>query len=69
MKWIVTCFTIMFVLTLVSGVAWATTLEDIKARGQLIIGTDATYPPMEFHDEKGDIVGFDIDLGRAIAEE
>jgi polar amino acid transport system substrate-binding protein len=47
----------------------ASTLEEIKARGKIIIGTDATYPPMEFHDEKGEIVGFDIDLGRAIARE
>ena len=30
---------------------------------------DATYPPMEFYDESGEIVGFDIDLGKAIAEE
>ncbi len=60
--------TLSFVF-LVSGAVCASTLQDIKARGQLIIGTDATYPPMEFRDEKGEIVGFDIDLGRAIAEE
>lgn len=49
--------------------AFASTLDEIKARGKIYIGTDATYPPMEFRDEKGEIVGFDIDLGRAIAEE
>ncbi|MEN3183857.1 MAG: basic amino acid ABC transporter substrate-binding protein [Atribacterota bacterium] len=52
-----------------TGFAYASTLEAIKARGKIYIGTDATYPPMEFRDENGEIVGFDIDLGRAIAEE
>ncbi len=54
---------------LVGSIALASTLEEIKARGKIYIGTDATYPPMEFHNESGEIVGFDIDLGRAIAEE
>ncbi len=52
-----------------AGIASASTLDEIKARGKIIIGTDATYPPMEFYDESGEIVGFDIDLGKAIAEE
>ncbi|MGQ9623671.1 MAG: basic amino acid ABC transporter substrate-binding protein [Candidatus Caldatribacteriaceae bacterium] len=64
-------FVLFLVLLLVFGVscALASTLDDIKARGKIFIGTDATYPPMEFHDEAGNIIGFDIDLGRAIAEE
>lgn len=33
------------------------------------VATDATYPPMEYVDEKTDeIEGFDIDLGKALAE-
>ncbi|WP_427365987.1 basic amino acid ABC transporter substrate-binding protein [Candidatus Caldatribacterium saccharofermentans] len=56
-------------ILLVGSIALASTLEEIKARGKIYIGTDATYPPMEFHNESGEIVGFDIDLGRAIAEE
>lgn len=43
-----------------------TTQEQNK---ELVIGTDATYPPMEFQDEKGNLVGFDIDLGNRIAKE
>lgn len=60
---------VVVALFCVTGVACASTLDEIKARGKIYIGTDATYPPMEFHDESGEIVGFDIDLGRAIAEE
>jgi polar amino acid transport system substrate-binding protein len=34
----------------------------------LIIGTDATYPPFETVDEKNELTGVDIDLGRALGE-
>ncbi len=34
----------------------------------LKIGVDDVYPPMEFKDEKGDTVGFDVDLANAIGE-
>lgn len=36
---------------------------------KLIAGTDAAYAPMEYMDEKGNIVGIDIDIVNAIAEE
>ncbi|NQT58157.1 MAG: basic amino acid ABC transporter substrate-binding protein [Bacteroidetes bacterium] len=35
----------------------------------IIIASDATWPPMEFIDVKGDLVGFDIDMLYALAEE
>lgn len=34
-----------------------------------VIATDATYAPMEYMDDKGNIVGTDIDIVNAIAEE
>jgi polar amino acid transport system substrate-binding protein len=34
----------------------------------IVFATDATWPPMEYIDEKGDLVGFDIDLLNAMAE-
>jgi polar amino acid transport system substrate-binding protein len=34
----------------------------------LVVGTDAAYAPFESQNEKGEIVGFDIDLMRAIAQ-
>lgn len=34
----------------------------------LTVGTDPTYAPFEFQNEKGEIVGFDIDVMRAVAE-
>lgn len=48
-------------------------LAQIKEAGELVIGTSPDYPPFEFYilDENGDrqIVGSDIQLAKAIAEE
>jgi len=43
-------------------------LAEIQKRGKLIIGTEALYPPMEYFDENGNIVGIDIEIGKRIAE-
>jgi polar amino acid transport system substrate-binding protein len=42
-------------------------LDTIKKNGKLVIATDASYAPNEFK-QNGQIVGFDIDLGGAIAK-
>lgn len=41
--------------------------EDIKSTGKLIVGVNVPYPPNEFKDPSGKIVGFDVDLMNAIA--
>lgn len=49
-----------------------TIVDKIKERGKIVIATCADYPPYEFHDLKGgkdEIVGFDIDIAKAIADE
>lgn len=45
------------------------TEEDPLAGGKLKIGTNDTYVPLEFRDENNEMVGFDIDLGDALAKE
>ncbi|WP_395715609.1 transporter substrate-binding domain-containing protein [Prosthecobacter sp.] len=44
------------------------TLCACSRSNKLIIGTDATYPPFEFVDEKGVITGVDIEIGREIGK-
>ena len=41
-------------------------LEDIRTRGTLRVGIDPTYPPFESVRD-GQVVGYDVDLARAIA--
>jgi len=43
--------------------------EDDGEISKLVVGTDATYAPMEYMDDSGEIVGIDIDIVDAIAEE
>ncbi|MEI7915590.1 MAG: ABC transporter substrate-binding protein [Mycobacteriaceae bacterium] len=45
----------------------ATVPEDIRSSGKLIVGVNIPYKPNEFKDEKGTIVGFDVDLMNAVA--
>jgi polar amino acid transport system substrate-binding protein len=44
-----------------------TSLQDIKDKGEFVVGLDDSFPPMGFRDEKGQIVGFDIDLAKEVA--
>jgi len=45
-----------------------TDLDAVKQAGALRIGTEGTYAPFTFHDASGELVGFDVEIGRAIAE-
>jgi ABC-type amino acid transport substrate-binding protein len=44
------------------------TVERLQTKGKIIIGTDATYEPMEFIDATGHFNGFDIELINRITE-
>jgi len=62
-------FLVVLIALIVSGIIVAGIVEEIKKRGYLIVGTEATFPPFEFVDEKTkEIVGFDIDIAKEIAK-
>lgn len=42
-------------------------LAQLKSRGVFVLGLDDSFPPMGFRDENNDIVGFDIDLAKEVA--
>ena len=43
-------------------------LDKITEAGVITIGTEGTYSPNSYHDESGELVGFDVEVGRKIAE-
>ena len=43
-------------------------LSAVKAAGALKIGTEGTYAPFTYHDADGKLVGFDVEIGEAIAK-
>ncbi|MCX8997268.1 transporter substrate-binding domain-containing protein [Rhizobiaceae bacterium BDR2-2] len=49
--------------------AMAGTLDDIKARDKLIVGVKNDYAPYGYLNDKGEIVGFEIELAKYIAGE
>ena len=51
-----------------SGAAKDTSLEDVAAKGKLVMGLDDSFPPMGYRDENNEIVGFDVDVAREVAK-
>lgn len=47
--------------------AAADSLAAIKQRGSLRIGCEGTYSPFCYQDEQGNLVGFDVDIAKAVA--
>jgi len=41
-------------------------LERVKQAGKIVIGVDDNFPPMEYRDDNGELVGFDVDLSKEI---
>jgi len=71
--------TVLLVLLVIGSVAFAagakeqksgvdTSLEKVMNKGRFVMGLDDSFPPMGFRDEKGEIVGFDVDLAREVTK-
>jgi polar amino acid transport system substrate-binding protein len=67
---------IAFLIALVAGVAWTappaaaqerSKLDEVLERGKLLVVTLGTVPPFAFKDDKGELVGFDIDIAKLAA--
>ncbi len=44
------------------------TVSNTTETSKIIVGLDENFPPMGFRDDKNELVGFDIDLGKAAAK-
>ncbi len=43
-------------------------LDVIKERGYVVVGTEGTWRPYTYHDEEDNLVGFDVELAKYIAD-
>lgn len=50
---------------LASGASFASGIAD---KDIIVVGTEATYPPFEFRNDKNEIVGYDMDVVQTIAD-
>jgi len=50
--------------------ASGTSLQDVKDKGALVVGTEGTYAPFTFHDQgSGDLTGYDVEVAEAVGKE
>jgi polar amino acid transport system substrate-binding protein len=56
------------VLLSVSAAPAGTVMDRILKRGELVVGTTANQPPMIATSKSGQIIGFDADIARSIAD-
>src|SRR5215469_939531 len=62
-------FILICIITFNLATAQAASMDDIKARGVLIVGTKVDYPPYGFKDKTGAIIGFEPDLAADLAKQ
>lgn len=42
--------------------------EKIKEEGVILVGTEGTYPPFTFHDENGELTGYDVEVAKEVTK-
>ncbi|AGB42111.1 periplasmic component of amino acid ABC-type transporter/signal transduction system [Halobacteroides halobius DSM 5150] len=64
-------FSLLIGLLVVTGCGQqeATTWSKIQNKGKLVVGMDAAYRPFEYHNQNDKIVGFDVDMLQAVADQ
>jgi len=51
-----------------AGAAQARSLDEIISVGTIRIGVNPNYPPNAMYNEKNELVGFDVDIGKRLAD-
>src|SRR3979411_1052676 len=52
-----------------ANAAAADKLDDVKARGRLVVGVSESSPPFSYRDGENGVVGYDIDLAASVARQ
>lgn len=60
---------IVAILIIVFGINFMNKSAEDNRENMLVVGLDDSFPPMGFRNENNEIVGFDIDLAKAVSEE
>jgi len=61
---------VLFLLSLMvaAGASAGSAMERIVKKGELAVGTSGTQPPMSATNKKGELIGMDVDISRAMAD-
>ena len=52
----------------VTGATGGDQLAQIQEKGEIVIAMEGTWAPWTYHDENDELVGYDVEVGKAIAE-
>lgn len=63
-----TFLTAILALAIGTSVSAADLLDTVKARGTLKIAVEGTYPPFNFKNAKGELDGFEVEIGKLLAQ-
>lgn len=70
-KLLISCILILIVITGCSNSKESKSedlLSLIKQKGEIIIATEGTWSPWTYHNESDELVGYDVELGKLIAD-
>lgn len=68
-KYLLLSLVVSLLITAFAGsVSAADLLEEIQSKGQITIAMEGTWSPWTFHNEDDELVGYDVEVGKAIAE-
>jgi arginine/lysine/histidine transporter system substrate-binding protein len=67
MKKIYAVVALLLVMTMAAGCTQSNTVAAIKSRGELVVATNAEFPPFEYMDGNN-FVGVDMEIAQAIAD-
>ncbi|AYF89672.1 transporter substrate-binding domain-containing protein [Pseudomonas sp. JS3066] len=59
---------LLFAASALTGLAHAGMVDDAVKRGTLRVGMDPTYMPFEMTNKRGEIIGFEVDLLKAMSK-
>jgi len=68
MKKTIKIFLAVLLLSSFNLSAYAEMIDEVVKRGTLRVGTDPVFMPFQMRDKRGNIVGFEVDLNKAMAK-
>lgn len=58
----------LLIILILVGLGFLFFREETSYHDELVVGLESSYPPFEFMNEKGEVIGFDVDLANRLAE-
>ena len=58
----------LLIIAFAGSVSAADLLDEIQSKGQITIAMEGTWSPWTFHNEDDELVGYDVEVGKALAE-